>query len=168
HSTQKINFSTNEQKEPWFLAINPNGRIPALIDHSRGVFAVFETAAILLYLAQHYDTERKFYWIADGPDADKWSEMLQWIFFAHGGVGPMQGQANHFRHSAPEKIPYGEKRYTDETKRLHGVLELRLAAVPREWLVGGKYSVTDINVFPWVRIHTYARIETLDEWPNVK
>jgi len=81
----------------------------------------------------------------------------------------MQGQAHHFLHYAPENIPYGKKRYQDETKRLYGVLNIRLTG--REYLVGagaGKYSVADINVFPWVRIHKHAGIENLDEFPNVK
>ena len=86
---RKLDFSKTEQKEPWFLKINPNGRIPALVDHSRGEFKVFETAAILLYLEQHYDPERKFTF---DPQSDEYSEMLQWIFFAHGGVAPMMGQ----------------------------------------------------------------------------
>jgi len=163
---EKIDISKNTQKEPWFIKLNPNGRIPVLIDHQRGGFAVFETAAILLYLQQHYDPENKFgFEVA----SDDYSEALQWIFFVHGGVGPMQGQANHFNRSAPEDIPYAKKRYIDETKRLYGVLEIRLAN--RDWLAGpgkGTYSIADMNAIPWVRIHQYAGIETIDEFPNVK
>lgn len=91
NSVQKIAFSKNEQKEPWFLKINPNGRIPALVDRTRGDFAVFETAAILLYLEQHYDKERHFSF-DPATQPDEYSEMLQWIFFTHGGVAPMMGQ----------------------------------------------------------------------------
>jgi len=163
-----INISTNVQKEPWFLALNPNGRIPVLVDRNRHGFAVFETAAILLYLAQHYDTARHF---AFDPavQADEYSRMLQWMFFAHGGIGPMQGQLNHFARFAPEDIPYAKKRYLDETKRLYGVLDIRLNG--RDWLAGserGRYSIADMNAFPWVAGHGFAGIETLDEWPHVE
>ncbi|KAJ7507731.1 glutathione S-transferase [Mycena galericulata] len=165
---EKIDISTNRQKEPWFIAINPNGRIPALVDRSRDNFVVFETAAILLYLAEHYDKEKKFYFDAKSEPND-YSEMLQWIFFAHGGVGPMQGQSNHFQRAAPEDIPYAKKRYVDETKRLYGVLEIRLTH--RDWLAGpgrGKLSIADFNVFPWVRVWKYAGLDSIDEFPNVK
>ncbi|EGO01974.1 hypothetical protein SERLA73DRAFT_177650 [Serpula lacrymans var. lacrymans S7.3] len=161
----RIDISTNVQKEPWFIKLNPNGRIPVLTDKSRNNFNVFETAAILLYLEHHYDKEKRFTF----EDPDELSEQLQWMFFAHGGVGPMQGQSNHFQRAAPEDIPYAKNRYVEETKRLYGVLEIRLSG--RDYLVGsgkGKYSVADINVLPWVRIHKYAAIESLDEWPNVK
>ncbi|KAJ7638752.1 glutathione S-transferase C-terminal-like protein [Roridomyces roridus] len=169
YDVEYIDIMTNRQKEPWFIALNPNGRIPTLVDRSRNNFNVFETAAILLYLAQHYDKDNKFSFDAQ-TEADDYSEMLQWIFFAHGGVGPMQGQANHFNRFAPEDIPYAKKRYTDETKRLYGVLEIRLAA-ERDWLAGpgrGKLSIADFNVFPWVRIHEFSGIPSLDEWPNLK
>jgi len=168
YDVEQIDISKNTQKEPWFLKLNPNGRIPVLVDRSRDNFVVFETAAIVLYLQQHYDKENKF-----GFDREKepndYSEALQWIFFAHGGVGPMQGQANHFNRAAPEKIPYAINRYIEETKRLYGVLEIRLKE--RDWLAGagrGKYSVADVNPLPWVRVHSYAGIESLDEWPSVK
>ncbi|KAJ7700019.1 glutathione S-transferase [Mycena rosella] len=166
YDVERIDISTNRQKEPWFIALNPNGRIPVLVDRSRDNFVIFETAAILLYLAQHYDKDKKFFFDAETNEA---SEVLQWIFWAHGGVGPMQGQANHFNRAAPEDIPYAKKRYIDETKRLYGVLEIRLAN--RDWLVGpgrGKISIADLNVIPWVRIHTYAGIDSIDEFPNVK
>ncbi|KZV73689.1 glutathione S-transferase-like protein [Peniophora sp. CONT] len=163
-----IEIWKNIQKEPWFIELNPNGRIPTITDRSRNNFNVFETAAILLYLAQHYDKEKKFTFDAE-KEANDYSEMLQWIFFAHGGVGPMQGQANFFTHYAPEKIPYAINRYVTEAKRLFGVLEIRLK--DREYLAGpgkGKYSLADINVWPWIRIHAYSVVDTLDEWPNLK
>ncbi|KAH7930116.1 glutathione S-transferase [Leucogyrophana mollusca] len=165
YDVEKINIQANVQKEPWFIKLNPNGRIPVLVDRTRNNFPVFETAAILLYLEQHYDTQKTFSF----EDADELSEQFQWMFFAHGGVGPMQGQAHHFLHYAPEDIPYGKKRYQDETKRLYGVLDIRLNG--RDYLVGagkGKYSIADINVLPWVRIHKHAGIENLDEFPHVK
>ncbi|KAI0921487.1 hypothetical protein AcW1_004554 [Taiwanofungus camphoratus] len=169
YDVYRIDISTNIQKEPWFIKLNPNGRIPVLVDRSRNNFVVFETAAILLYLQQHYDKGNKFGFDKEN-DADHYSEMLQWIFFAHGGVGPMQGQSNHFNRYAPEDIPYAKKRYIDETKRLYGVLEIRLSQ-NRDWLAGpgrGIYSVADMNVLAWVRLHGVAKVESLDEWPNVK
>jgi len=164
---ENIVISTMRQKEPWFIKLNPNGRIPVLIDHSRNDFVVFETAAILLYLTLHYDKEKKFVFGPD-KDPDDWSELTQWIFFAHGGVGPMQGQSHHFQRVAPDNT-YGKKRYYEETKRLYGVLEIRLS--DRDYLVGpgrGIYTIADLNVFPWIRRHPVAGIETLDEWPNLK
>ncbi|KAG9317536.1 glutathione S-transferase [Chiua virens] len=185
YDVEKINISTNRQKEPWFIALNPNGRIPVLVDreHKPEPFSVFESAAILLYLVRKYDTKGTFSFPAGSDDE---SVMLQWIFFAHGGVGPMQGQAHHFRNYAPEDVPYGKKRYTDETARLYNVLNIRLEG--REYLAGpgkGKYSVADLNVLPWyvnhltlavmfscivcrILSHPHAGIETLDAFPNTK
>ncbi|KAI0693445.1 glutathione S-transferase C-terminal-like protein [Cerioporus squamosus] len=168
YDVHPIDISKGTQKEPWFIALNPNGRIPVVVDPNRGGFAVFETAAILLYLEQHYDTQRKFSF-DPRTRADEHSEMLQWMFFVHGGIGPMQGQANHFLKFAPEDIPYAKKRYLDETKRLYGVLNIRLDG--REWLAGsgrGTYSVADINAYPWVSGHAFSGIETMHEWPHVK
>ncbi|KAG1785993.1 glutathione S-transferase [Suillus plorans] len=167
-SVQKINTSRNGQKEPWFIKLNPNGRIPVLVDHAREDFVVFETAAILLYLEQHYDPERK---LGFDPvsQPNEYSEMLQWMLWAHGGVGPMQGQANHSNRFAPEDIPYAKKRYILETKRLYGVMEIRLT--DRDYLAGpgrGVYSAADINVFPWINVHQFAGIESLDEWPSLE
>ncbi|KAI0672248.1 glutathione S-transferase C-terminal-like protein [Trametes maxima] len=168
YDVEKIDISTNRQKEPWFIKLNPNGRIPVLVDHNRNDFVVFETAAILFYLQQHYDKENRFGFDKD-TDPDNYSELLQWIFFVHGGVGPMQGQANHFNKYAPEDIPYAKKRYTEETKRLYGVLEIRLQ--DRDYLVGpgrGKYTIAEPNVIAWIRFHKIAGIENLDQWPRVK
>ncbi|KAJ4374033.1 hypothetical protein N0V83_002772 [Neocucurbitaria cava] len=163
YKTTPIDLGKDEQKTPSFLATNPNGRIPAIIDHSRTPsFPVFESGAIFLYLAEHYDTYKNFSF----SDADERSEMLQWLFFQNAGVGPMQGQANHFYRYAPEKIPYGIKRYQNETKRLYSVLEARLQ--DRDYLVGkgkGKYSVADMSTFTWVRWAPWAGIE-LGEFPH--
>ncbi|WVQ72966.1 hypothetical protein IAR50_002528 [Cryptococcus sp. DSM 104548] len=156
-----LRFSETDQKKPEFLAINPNGRIPALVDDNvKGAngegHKVFESASILLWLVERYDKEFKFSF----EDPVKRSEVLSWIFFAHGGVGPMQGQANHFFRYAPEKIPYGIKRYQEETARLYSVLDGQLAKKESGgWLVGGKYSIADINVFPWVRLHEWAGVD---------
>ncbi|XP_006460044.1 hypothetical protein AGABI2DRAFT_117003 [Agaricus bisporus var. bisporus H97] len=165
---QGLRHLDERSKEDWFIKLNPNGRIPTIVDRSRNNFSVFETSAILLYLSQHYDPDFKF-WFDPIKDADNYSEMLQWIFFAHGGIGPMQGQAHHFAMRAPEDIPYAKNRYIDETKRLYNVLEIRLKE--RDYLAGsgrGKYSLADLKTFPWVRIHAKAITPTLDEFPNVK
>jgi hypothetical protein len=112
-------------------------------------------------LATHYDPDFRFHF----KDANEQSEMLQWLFWQNAGLGPMQGQANHFVRYAPEKIEYGVKRYANETKRLYAVLEERLAE--REWIVGGKYSVVDISCFAWVRWAGWAGIE-IGEFPKLK
>ncbi|KZV80947.1 glutathione S-transferase [Exidia glandulosa HHB12029] len=161
-------WTTNEQKEPWFLAINPNGRIPALVDRSRGGFHVFESAAILYYLERHYDKDHKFAVDAD-KDPDAWSEIEQWVAFVHGGINVIQAQANYFRHSATDKIEYAINRYLNETKRLYSVLNTRLEG--REYLAGsgkGKYTIADINAFPLVNVAPYSGINSYDEWPNLK
>lgn len=166
YKTTPIDLSKDEQKSPSFLKTNPNGRIPAIIDHNRNAFPVFESGAIFLYLAEHYDKDFKFSF----ADPDEKSEMLQWLFFQNAGVGPMQGQANHFFRYAPEKIEYGIKRYQNETKRLYSVLEERLQG--REYLVGkdgGKYSVADMSTFTWVRWAAWAGVDIggfprLGEW----
>ncbi|KZP22351.1 glutathione S-transferase [Athelia psychrophila] len=158
-----LSFAKNEQKSTAFLKINPNGRIPALVDDNHGGHNVFETASILIWLVENYDKENKF-WFSDPLER---SHALSWIFFAHGGVGPMQGQANHFFRYAPEKIPYGIKRYQEETTRLYSVLEDGLKLGKGEWLVGDKFSAVDINVFGWVRSHEWAGV-SIDEFPKLQ
>ncbi|KAJ8590326.1 glutathione S-transferase [Rhizopogon salebrosus TDB-379] len=169
YDVEKINLSTNVQKEPWFIAMNPNGRIPVLVDRSHPTvthpngFPVFETSAIMLYLIQKYDKEGKFKF-EGGSDEE--SDVAMGILCR---VGPMQGQAHHFRNYAPEDVPYGKKRYGDEVVRLYGVLDIGLK--DRDYLVGpgaGKLSVADLNVMPWVRLHQRAGIETLDAFPDLK
>ncbi|WRT70402.1 uncharacterized protein IL334_007400 [Kwoniella shivajii] len=165
-----IRFSETDQKKPEFLSINPNGRIPALVDDNvqnpinGQSHNVWESASILLWLTERYDEENKFTF--DDPILR--SDILSWIFFAHGGVGPMQGQANHFFRYAPEKIPYGIKRYQEETARLYSVLEDRLKdPESKGYLVGGKFTIADINVFPWVRSYAWAGVD-ITPFPNVK
>ncbi|KAG1882591.1 glutathione S-transferase [Suillus subluteus] len=176
YDVEKIDIARNVQKEPWFIKLNPNGRIPVLVDRAREDFVVFETAAILLYLEQHYDPERKLGFDPVSQPND-YSDMLQWMLWAHGGVGPMQGQglaANHFNRFAPVDIPYAKNRYILETKRLYGVMEIRLT--DRDYLAGpgrGVYSAADINVFPWrvpalINVHQFAGVESLDEWPTLQ
>jgi len=151
----------NQVKSPWFLELNPNGRIPTITHEG---FPVFETSAILLYLGAQFDTEHAF---ARDPvkEPKAYSEELQWLFFTHGGIGPMQGQANHFNLYAPEKIPYAINRYLNETKRLYGVLETRLAN--REYILDTGYGIADIKAFGWVRIGPRTGID-LAEFPKLK
>jgi glutathione S-transferase len=153
---QSINIMENIQKEPWFTKYSPNGRIPAIVDHDRNGFAVFEGAAILFYLARHYDPDHKFSF----ADPDDVSRAEQWIAFQHGGVGPMQGQANHFYRLAKERIPYPTQRYIGETERLYGVLNTQLEN--RDYLVGpgkGQYSIADIANFSWVNLALFSGVD---------
>ena len=138
-----------EQKEPAFLAINPNGRIPALVDRDEGGFAVFESGAILVYLAEK--TGRLM-------PADRLgrSRVMQWLMFQMSGVGPMQGQATVFFRYFPEKIPAVIDRNQNETRRLYGVMDGQLAQ--REYLAGD-YSIADIAVYPWVAQHDWSGVE---------
>merc|ERR1712225_212122 len=150
-----ISIPTNEQKKDWFLRLDPNGRIPVLVDNSVSPpFPVMETSAELLYLEKKYDKNDIF---GFKDDLER-NEALQWLFFWHGGGAPYQGQVNHFTRAAPEKIPYAINRYKNETLRVYGVLEIRLSGKytgePRDYLAGkgkGKYSVADIKTWPWVK-----------------
>ncbi|KAF2643296.1 glutathione S-transferase, partial [Massarina eburnea CBS 473.64] len=164
YAVTSVDLGKDEQKQPDFLRINPNGRIPAIIDHSRHEFPVFESGAIFLYLADHYDKNYTFHF----EDADEKSEMIQWLFFQNAGVGPIQGQANHFFRYAPEEIQYGISRYQNETKRLYSVLEMRLK--DRDFLAGkgrGKYTIADMSTFTWVRWAPWAGID-LEMFPRLK
>jgi glutathione S-transferase len=160
---QSINISKNTQKEPWFTAVGANGRIPAIVDHDRGGFAVFEGLAILGYLTRRYDPEHKFSFPVDSNEYD---EAEAWMAWQHGGLGPMQGQANHFLRFAKEKIPYGIQRYVGETERLYGILDARLAG--REYVVGDKFSIADINLLGWVNVSSYISIDLESQFPNVQ
>ncbi|KAH8547682.1 glutathione S-transferase [Umbelopsis sp. PMI_123] len=161
YNTVAIDISKNTQKEPWFIKINPNGRIPAIVDHSKDDFAVFETGAIMEYLCDNYDSQHRL--LPQEPLAR--SRVIQFLMFQMGGVGPMQGQANHFVVYAPEKIPYAQKRYLDETKRLYGVLEIALEG--QDYLANNQYSIADIANYSWVKCSPYLGIK-LDEFPRVK
>ena len=137
-----------EQKEDWFLKICPNGRIPAIVDRANDDFAVFESGAILVYLAEKTGQLM--------PSDDKGrSLVLQWLMFQMGGIGPMMGQANVFYRYAPEQIPYAIDRYQNEGRRLFEVLDTRLAE--HEYLAGD-YSVADIANWSWVCIHEWSGI----------
>ncbi|GAA6059957.1 hypothetical protein JCM10212_001306 [Sporobolomyces blumeae] len=174
-----VSLKANEQKSQWFEAINPNGtrscipilrRIPALLDNREGKkpLRVFESGAILTYLAQTYDKKFEFHF--ENPDLE--TEMNSWIHFQMGGHGPMQGQANHFFRYAPEKIPYGIERYQNETKRLFGVYEQQLAGAQdggkkQDYLVGNKFSVADMMAHGWARACGWAGID-IKEFPHLE
>ncbi|KAK9810083.1 hypothetical protein WJX72_004467 [[Myrmecia] bisecta] len=161
HNVRAISLSKNEQKEDWFLRINPNGRIPALVDHEAGDLAIFESGAIMWYLAEKADPNG----LLAPKDLSKKAEVMSWLMFQMGGVGPMQGQANHFNRYAPEKIPYAINRYVNETNRLYEVLEKHLAN--HEWLAADQYTIADIANFCWVYSHDWAGV-SLDDKPHLK
>lgn len=165
YTSQAISIGQNIQKEPWFIAVNPNGRIPAIVDHDNNGLSVFEGNAILSYLSRRYDREHRFSFAVDDDD---YTHAESWIGWQHGGLGPMQGQANHFVRFAKEKIAYGMQRYVGETERLYGILDARLA--DRDFVVGparGKYSIADIALLGWVNAIGFTTI-SLDQFPNVK
>ncbi|TWB50473.1 GST-like protein [Rhizobium sp. ERR 922] len=143
-----ISFGTNDQKSPEFVSLNPNGRIPAIIDPNGPdgkPIGLFESGAILVYLAEKTGKLMP-------SDAARRYETLEWVFFQMAGVGPMFGQFGHFFKFAAEKVAnnsYPVERYRDEAKRLLGVLESRLQG--REWIMGDEYTIADITTFPWVR-----------------
>ncbi|KAF2770463.1 glutathione S-transferase [Teratosphaeria nubilosa] len=158
---QSINIGENIQKEPWFTALGKNGRIPVLVDHDQGGLPIQEGAAILSYVTRHYDPEHKFTFIKD-PEL---SQVEQWVAWQHGGLGPMQGQANHFYRLAKERIPYPTQRYVGETERLYGILDNQLKS--NDYLVGNKYTIADIANFSWVNVSYFAGVN-LDQFPNLK
>jgi len=143
-----INLGAGEQKTPAFLAINPNGRIPAIVDGDNGDFAVFESGAIMIYLAEMAGKLLP-------PDRKGRSRALQWLMFQMGGIGPMMGQANVFYRYFPEKIPAAISRYQNESRRLFDVLNAQL--LRSEWLAGD-YSIADIANWCWVRIHDWSGV----------
>ena len=152
-----VDLRTNEQKQPWFLKINPNGRIPAIVDRGNGDFAVFESGAILLYLA-----ERAGRLLPKDPH-DR-SRAIQWLMLQMAGVGPMMGEANHFAHYAPEPIPYAIERYRNEARRVFEVLEQRLSEA--EYLAGSEYSIADIAHWSWVHRHAFTGV-SMDGLPQL-
>ena len=157
----KIDISKNDQFTPSFVAINPNSKIPAIVD-SAGPdgkpVTLFESGAILIYLAEKAG---KFL----PKDARGKYATLQWLMFQMGGVGPMFGQAHHFIRSAAEKVPYGIERYSKETGRLYGVMNKRLGE--SSYLAGTDYTIADIATYPWVARHEWHMVD-LAEFPNVK
>ena len=148
YTVRALDLGKLEQKSEAYLRINPNGRIPAIVDRDAGDFPVFESGAILLYLAEK--TGRLL-----PTDAKGRSRAIQWLMFQMGGLGPMQGQANVFFRYAPEKIPFAIERYQRETRRLYEVLDRRLGEA--EYLAGD-YGIADIASWPWVTLHGWAGV----------
>lgn len=157
YTLKVVDLSAGEQKTPAFLAINPNGRIPAIVDRDADDFAVFESGACLIYLAEK--TGRLM-----PSDAKGRSRVLQWLMFQMGGIGPMMGQANVFFRYFPEKIPAVIDRYQGETTRLFRVLDHRLQ--DHEFLAGD-YSIADIANWAWVRTHRWSGVD-IDDLPHLK
>ena len=146
-----------EQRTPGYLKLNPNGRIPTIVDHDEDDFVVFESGAILIYLAEKSGKLLP-------NDKKGRSLVIQWLMFQMAGIGPMQGQANVFYRYAPEKIDYAIKRYHRETKRLYTVLDTRLK--DHEFLAD-EYSIADIATWPWVYIHDWSGVD-IGDLPNLK
>jgi glutathione S-transferase/GST-like protein len=148
YTVRVVSLSKLEQREPWFLALNPNGRIPVIVDHDEDDFVVFESGAILVYLAEK--TGRLM-----PADPKGRSLVMQWLMFQMGGIGPMMGQANVFFRYFPEKIQPAIDRYQGEVRRLFAVLDQRLAG--NEYLAGD-YSIADIANWAWVRTHRWSGV----------
>ncbi|HEY0136355.1 MAG TPA: glutathione S-transferase N-terminal domain-containing protein [Nannocystis sp.] len=149
YTVHALSLTAGDQKQPAFLEINPNGRIPAIVDRDNDDFAVFESGAILVYLA-----EKTGQFLP--TDVKGRSRVMQWLMFQMGGVGPMMGQANVFFRYAPEKIPYAIGRYQREVRRLFEVLDRQLG---REAHLAGDYSIADMATWPWVRAYEWSGVE---------
>ena len=161
YTIHPIDISTDVQFSPGFVAINPNSKIPAIVDPDGPdgtPYTVFESGAILMYLAEKsgrflpQDTARRY-------------EVIQWVMFQMGGVGPIFGQVHHFRRAAKETVPYAINRYSTECRRLYGVLDARLEG--REYLANDEISIADFCTLPWVFRHDWQQVD-LAEFPNVK
>jgi glutathione S-transferase/GST-like protein len=152
YTLRELKLLEGEQKQPWFLAINPNGRIPAIIDHDEGDFVVFESGAILMYLAEMTGELMPTHFKGR-------SQVVQWLMFQMGGLGPMMGQANAFYRYMPEKIQPAIERFQSETRRLLTVLDNRLQ--DHEYLAGD-YSIADIANWTWARLHLLPGVEADD------
>ena len=156
-----IDIGAGDQFKPEFLAVSPNNKIPAIVDSDGpegSPISLFESGAILVYLA-----EKTGRFLPSDPKSRY--ATLQWLMFQMGGLGPMLGQTHHFRIYAPEKIEYAINRYTNEAKRLYGVIDKQLSTHP--WLAGDSYSIADMATFPWLRSWQNQGVE-LDDYPNLK
>lgn len=162
YTIKPVNISTGDQFKPEFLKIAPNNRIPAIVDHAPtqggAPISVFESGAILVYLAEKSGQFMP-------TDLRGRMEVLQWLFWQMGGLGPMAGQNHHFVQYAPEKIPYAIDRYVKETNRLYGVLNQRLAG--RAYVAGPEYSIADMAAYPWIVPWT-RQGQNLDDFPNLR
>lgn len=160
YRVKPVNIGQGEQFAPEFLKISPNNRIPAIVDHAgpKGqAFALFESGAILLYLA--YKSGK----LLPGDPARQF-KVMQWLMFQMGGIGPMLGQAHHFLRAAPQPVPYAIERYTQETRRLYKVLDHQLED---HEFIAGDYSIADIATYPWIARHEWHRV-ALADFPSVQ
>lgn len=157
-----VDIGRGQQFDPHFLAISPNNRIPAIVDHAPAdggePVSVFESGAILLYLA-----EKTGAFVP--PDLRGRKTVLEWLFWQVGGLGPMAGQAHHFLHYAPEPVPYAIDRYVREVGRLYGLLDTRLEG--RRFLAGDVYTIADMACYPWI-VPYERQNQRLDDFPNLK
>ena len=154
-----VNLGEGEQKKPEYLAINPNGKIPAIIDRDGpgcDPLTIFESGAILIYLA-----EKSGMFLPEEP-GERW-QVISWLMFQMGGIGPLLGQAGYFLNLAPEPVPHAVERFVTEAERLYGLVDRRLGEVE---FLAGKYSVADIASFPWMRNHQRFGLD-IAEFPNV-
>jgi GST-like protein len=158
YTVRPIALSKNEQKESWYLRLNPNGRIPTIVDHGNDDFVVFESGAILLYLAERTGNLMP-------RDEKGRSRVVQWLMFQMGGIGPMMGQANVFYRYAPEKIPYAIERYQRECRRLFEVLDKQLDN--QDYLANNQYSIADIAHWSWVHTHKWSGV-SIDGLSNLQ
>lgn len=156
YELKPVDIGRGEQFHPDYLAINPNNRIPAIVDRDTSI-AVFESGAILVYLAEKAGR------LLPATPAER-MQCLSWLFWQVGGLGPMAGQAHHFRAFASEEVPYGIKRYTDECNRLYGVMDRQLA---KQHYLAGDYSIADIACWPWVVPHE-RQGQDLGEFPHLQ
>jgi GSH-dependent disulfide-bond oxidoreductase len=155
-----VHIGKGEQFRSEFLKISPNNKIPALIDHDGPdgqPIAIFESGAIMMYLAE------KSGWRFMPADVRRRYDVVQWLMFQMGSVGPMLGQAHHFRRYAPEPLSYAIDRYTNEARRIYGVIDRRLSAAP---YLAGEYSIADMATYPWLRPHKWQG-QDLAEFPNL-
>lgn len=162
---RKIDITKNTQKEPWFLALNPNGRIPTIsdVDAEGKRTTLFETGAILQYLGEKYDKQRKYYYDLSSP---YYWDQQKWLVFQVASHAPYQGQANHFLRYAKVDVPYGKERYRAETERVFGVFEIRLKQ-NNGWLVGDHLNIADIAAFPWIRRYGFIDID-ITQFPELE
>ncbi|KAJ4388821.1 Glutathione S-transferase 2 [Gnomoniopsis smithogilvyi] len=166
YQTSNLDFSKNEQKEDWFLEINPNGRIPALTDKftDGSTIRLFESGSIMQYLVDKYDPDHK---VSYPFGSKEYYETNNWLHWQMGGLGPMQGQSNHFTRYAPEKIPYGISRYQNETRRLYRTMDTALEKNPSGFLVGDRVTIADMACWGWVASAKWAGVD-IDEFPSLK
>jgi GST-like protein len=158
YNVHSVNIGKDEQFDPEFLKISPNNKIPAIVDTDNGNFPLFETGAILLYLAEKHGQ------FLNTSNRDAYWRSMEWLMWQMGGFGPILGQVHHFTHYNPDKAPYAKERYETEARRLYRVLNERLEG--REFIIDD-YSIVDMACWPWAARHNWQEID-LNAYPNVR